>query len=110
LSEPSELTARAEEGDPLAALVARERWAEVVVALNRLTSEQRLVVHYRLILGWPTEKVAQVMGKPANAIYGLQFRALASLTRYLRENERGNEASGPIIQNDASERKSEHGA
>lgn len=83
----AEPVAHAEEDDPLQVLTARERWAEVVVALNRLTAEQRKVLLHRCILGQPTEEVARVMGKPANAVYGLQFRALASLARFLKHDE-----------------------
>lgn len=105
-SDAGEPPAVAEESDPLATLVARERWEEVVAALNRLTSEQRAVLLHRLILGRSTENVAHMMGKPANAIYGLQFRALASLARYLRENE----SLGSAVQSGPRKGGTDHGA
>lgn len=77
----------ADERDPLAALLARERWEEVVAALNRLTPEQRAVLLQRLILGRSTDEVAALLSKPANAIYGLQFRALAALARDLKTHD-----------------------
>jgi RNA polymerase sigma-70 factor (ECF subfamily) len=80
----------AEEDDPLAVLTTREQWAEVVAALELLTSEQRTVLLHRCILGESTDTVSRLLGKPANAIYGLQFRALAALARHLKE------APGPI--------------
>lgn len=88
LSEAEQPSTTAEEDDPLAVITARESWAEVVAALDLLTSEQRAVLLHRCILGRSTDDVARMLGKPANAIYGLQFRALASLSRHLRWNER----------------------
>jgi RNA polymerase sigma-70 factor (ECF subfamily) len=93
--EGAEPSATAEADDPLAVIAARESWAEVVAALSHLTDEQRTVLLQRCILGRSTDEVARTMGKPANAIYGLQFRALASLARHLAKNEAaGNEAAG----------------
>jgi RNA polymerase sigma-70 factor (ECF subfamily) len=82
-----EPTTVAEEADPLQVLTARERWADVVSALNRLTLEQRETLWRRCLLGQSADEVAQAMGKPANAIYGLQFRALAALARYLKDSD-----------------------
>jgi RNA polymerase sigma-70 factor (ECF subfamily) len=73
-----------QERDPLDVITARESWAEVVAALDRLTEEQRSVILYRSVLGYSAEDVAQLLGKQAGAIRALQFRALASLARYLR--------------------------
>jgi RNA polymerase sigma-70 factor (ECF subfamily) len=92
LAEGAEPPTTAEEDDPLLVITARESWAEVVAALNLLTPEQRTVLLHRCILGRSTEDVARMMGKPANAIYGLQFRALASLARHL---EKHGEQIGP---------------
>lgn len=78
-----EPAALAESGDPLGVVVARERWADVVAALRRLTEEQRTVLLYRCVLGYETEEVAQLMDRQPGAIRALQFRALASLTRLL---------------------------
>jgi RNA polymerase sigma-70 factor, ECF subfamily len=83
----AEPTTVAEEADPLLVLTARERWADVVSALNRLTPEQRETLWRRCLLGQSADEVAQVMGKPTNAIYGLQFRALAALVRYLKDSD-----------------------
>jgi RNA polymerase sigma-70 factor (ECF subfamily) len=85
LAETDEPPTTAEEDDPLLVITARESWAEVVAALNLLTPEQRMVLLHRCVLGRSTEDVARMMGKPANAIYGLQFRALASLARHLEK-------------------------
>lgn len=84
----------AEEDDPLAVLTARESWADVVRALNRLTDEQRAVVLYRCVLGYPTEDVARLLDKQPGTIRALQFRALASLARHLgisAEDRRGGD-------------------
>lgn len=74
----------AHERDPLDIITARESWAEVVAALDRLTEEQRSVILYRSVLGYSAEDVAQLLGKQPGAVRALQFRALASLARFLR--------------------------
>ncbi|MGZ3603003.1 MAG: RNA polymerase sigma factor, partial [Ktedonobacterales bacterium] len=66
---------------------ARESWSEVVRALNLLTEEQRSVVLYRCVLGYPTDDVARLMEKQPGTIRALQFRALASLARHLGLND-----------------------
>jgi len=113
LVEGAEPAAGAEEGDPLAVIGARERWAEVVAALDLLTPEQRTVLLHRCLLGRSTGDVARLMGRPANAIYGLQFRALAALARHLgdgahppdrRTGERSHDVDRP------GERRSGHAA
>jgi RNA polymerase sigma-70 factor (ECF subfamily) len=81
--EASPPLAIADEADPLGVVTARESWAEVVVALHRLTEEQRDVVLYRCVLGHPTEDVARLLGKQPAAIRALQHRALTSLARHL---------------------------
>jgi RNA polymerase sigma-70 factor, ECF subfamily len=83
LPEDAQLFAVADEGDPLSIITARESWAEVVAGLNHLTEEQRAVVLYRCVLGYTTDDVARLLEKQPNAIRALQFRALASLARYL---------------------------
>jgi DNA-directed RNA polymerase specialized sigma24 family protein len=60
--------------------------------LQTLTEEQRIVVVYRCALGYATTEVAQLLGKPENAVRGLQFRALASLSRHLAAAERRHDA------------------
>src|SRR5262249_9322719 len=77
LPEDEHPSSSADEGDPLTIITARERWAEVVAGLNRLTEEQRTVVLYRCVLGYSTEDVARMLEKQPNAIRALQFRALA---------------------------------
>jgi RNA polymerase sigma-70 factor, ECF subfamily len=111
-SEATEPATTAEEGDPLAVLSARERWADVVAALNLLTQEQRETLWRRCLLGQSAEEIAQSMDKPTNAIYGLQFRALAALARRLREDEQAHEEDSREQKRDARipERRSGHGA
>lgn len=71
------------ERDPLDVITARESWAEVVAALDRLTEEQRTVILYRSVLGYGAEEVGRLLGKRPGAIRALQFRALAALARHL---------------------------
>jgi RNA polymerase sigma-70 factor (ECF subfamily) len=88
LTEDNHPLAIAEEDDPQAVAAIRERWREIVNALQSLTEEQRVVVVYRCVLGYSTTEVAEMLGKPENAVRGLQFRALASLSRHLAAAER----------------------
>ncbi|HTK09037.1 MAG TPA: sigma-70 family RNA polymerase sigma factor [Ktedonobacteraceae bacterium] len=71
--------------DPARWLEARDEWEAVVRAINALTEEQRQVLVGRLILGYDVTTVAQMVGKKANAVKALQFRALNSLQRLLRK-------------------------
>lgn len=71
------------DGDPAQWIEAREEWASVVAAINTLTEEQRQVLVGRLIIGFDVATVARMMGKKANAVKSLQFRALQSLHRLL---------------------------
>lgn len=71
------------EDDPVSWAEMREDWQTVVQAINRLTEEQRQVLVGRLILGYDIATVARILGKQANAVKALQFRALQSLQRLL---------------------------
>jgi len=93
MPEDAEPVASAEGDDPLAIITARESWSEIVQALNLLTEEQRAVVLYRCVLGYPTEDVARLMEKQPGTIRALQFRALASLARHLGLHD-GKSSSG----------------
>ena len=73
----------AEEGDPLLVLMARESWTETVDALNKLPPDQRSVILYRCVLGYPLDDVAKFMSKKPGTISALQFRAHLSLARRL---------------------------
>ncbi|HEY7340323.1 MAG TPA: sigma-70 family RNA polymerase sigma factor [Ktedonobacterales bacterium] len=83
IPEDAQPWAVAGQGDPLTIITARESWAEVVAGLNRLTEDQRAVILYHCVLGYSTEDVAGLLEKQPNAIRALQFRALASLARFL---------------------------
>ena len=87
LAEDAQPFTVAEEGDPQTVVAIRERWSEIVDALQSLTEEQRVVVVYRCALGYSTTEVAEMLGKPENAVRGLQFRALTSLSRLLAAAE-----------------------
>jgi RNA polymerase sigma-70 factor (ECF subfamily) len=78
----------AEEGDPLLVLMARESWTETVAALNQLPPDQRSVILYRCVLGYPLDEVAQFMSKKPGTISALQFRAHLSLARRLDASAR----------------------
>ncbi len=69
--------------DPVRSAEVRDEWATVVKAINTLTEEQRQVLVGRLILGYDAATVARMLGKKANAVKALQFRALQRLQRVL---------------------------
>lgn len=71
------------ESDPAYWTEAREDWQSVVQAINTLTEEQRQVLVGRLILGYDVAAVAHIIGKKANAVKALQFRAFQRLQRLL---------------------------
>jgi RNA polymerase sigma-70 factor (ECF subfamily) len=67
------------EADPAHLAEARDEWSTVVQAIHALTEEQRQVLVARLIFGYDIATVAQMVGKTANAVKALEFRALRSL-------------------------------
>ncbi len=71
--------------DPAEVVERRDEWHTVVKAINALTEEQRQVLAGRLIMGYDVETVARMIGKKANAVKALQFRALHSLHRLLKK-------------------------
>lgn len=73
--------------DPVLRSESREDWDTVVRAINTLTEDQRQVLVGRLILGYDVATVARMIGKQANAVKALQFRALQSLNRILKKNK-----------------------
>jgi RNA polymerase sigma-70 factor, ECF subfamily len=79
------------ETDPVRWAEARDEWQIVVQAINALTEEQRQVLVGRLILGYDVATVAQMVGKKANAVKALQFRALNSLQRLLQKQDQSEE-------------------
>lgn len=69
--------------DPSEVVETQDEWRTVVNAINALTEEQRQVLVGRLIWGYDVATVARMIGKKANAVKALQFRALQSLQRLL---------------------------
>ena len=70
---------RSSEDDALARLEA----AGVLVAIDRLTVDQRSVLLLRMLADLPIAEIAEVVGKPETAVKSLLRRALASLGRNL---------------------------
>jgi RNA polymerase sigma-70 factor, ECF subfamily len=73
--------------DPAQSAEIHDEWNTVVNAINALTEEQRQVLIGRLILGYDVTTVARMIGKTANAVKALQFRALRSLQRVLGKQD-----------------------
>ena len=88
ISESATLFVNHPDTDPVLRSEAREDWDVVVHAINSLTEEQRQVLVGRLILGYDVATVARMIGKQANAVKALQFRALQSLNRFLAKKRR----------------------
>lgn len=82
-----EIISGSEGADPALQIEVREEWGNVVRAMNSLTEEQRLVLVGRLIMGYDVATVAKMIGKNANAVKALQFRALNSLQRILGKQD-----------------------
>ncbi len=92
LADKSDLLASSDPtSDPLQWSEAREEWSHVVGAINALTEEQRQVLIGRLILGYDIATVARLLGKKANAVKALQFRALQSLGRLLAKRAQSSQ-------------------
>lgn len=75
------------ESNPARYAEVRDDWRQTVQAINALTEDQRQVLVGRLILGYDIATVARIVGKKPNAIKALQFRALNSLQRLLKQQE-----------------------
>jgi RNA polymerase sigma-70 factor, ECF subfamily len=72
--------------DPATATFAESDAAAVHKALLQLTAEQQQVVFLRFFEGLPHDAVATRLGRNANAIRAIQFRALARLRKLLEES------------------------
>jgi RNA polymerase sigma factor (sigma-70 family) len=64
---------------PEAALLADERRAELLAAVNRLREEERLVVSCRFFLGLSEDETAQTLGVKLGTVKSRTSRALAQL-------------------------------
>lgn len=69
-----------------AAMVRRQAASALRAAIADLTDAQQQVIILRFIEGYRIETVANLMGKDANAIKALQFRALRSLAARLERS------------------------
>ena len=70
---------------PAAAVSHKMRWEEVSEALEHLTEDQREVVALRFGQEMPIREVADLMNKSEGAVKQLQARAVAALSRHLRQ-------------------------
>ena len=71
--------------DPHSVAESKEHKRLVQESLQKLTEEQRQVLALRFGSGFSLDETAEAMGKKANAIKALQFRALEALRRGLGE-------------------------
>jgi len=81
---PEELPASGPPPDDLAA--RSELGGQLQQALASLTPDQLHVISLRFGVGLSLEETAASLGKEANAIKALQFRALAALRRTMGED------------------------
>lgn len=72
-------------GGPAEAIEDLEQRQKVRTAMKQLTAEQQHVLALRFGGGYNLEETAALMGRNANAVKALQFRALQSLRRGLGE-------------------------
>lgn len=56
-------------------------------ALDKLNEEQRKVIEFRIIKGYPVSETARLMGKKEGNIRVLQYRALKNLLNIMSENK-----------------------
>lgn len=59
----------------------------ILAALDELTELQQQVITLKIIEGYPTHEVAEIMGKNQGAVRALQMRGLRSLRRHLEKND-----------------------
>ena len=72
---------------PAARVASNLRWQQVKAALPLLTDAQREVLALRFGQELPIREAARLMGKSEGAVKQLQARALAALSRHLRNEE-----------------------
>lgn len=73
---------------PEATVVWNETRSDLTGLLDDLGEEQREVLLLRFAAGLDTNEVAEVMGRKANAVRQLQFRALTSLRKRIEDEGR----------------------
>ena len=71
--------------EPAAAVSRKMRWEDVSEALEQLTEDQREVIALRFGQEMPIRDVAELMNKSEGAVKQLQARAVAALSRQLRQ-------------------------
>ena len=71
------------EPGPEEVAVTRQEMDMVGAALAALTDDQRETIELRFFAGLSARETAEVMGRQAGTIRGLQFRAIAALRRQL---------------------------
>ncbi len=69
----------ASSGDPAGHVVRGEQTAQLLRAVRRLSPEQQEVIALRFFAELSVAEVSQVMGRSANAVRQLQFRAVTTL-------------------------------
>jgi RNA polymerase sigma-70 factor (ECF subfamily) len=77
----------APDGNPEQDLHQQQDQQALRAALARLPYDQRMVIELRFIEDWSHDKVARTLGKTVDATRALQYRALESLRRLLKEEE-----------------------
>lgn len=75
--------------DPEKALLRSEISNELNEMMSTLSPDQREVLLLRFAAGLETDEICQVMGRNANAIRQLQFRALDTMRRQMQEGAVG---------------------
>jgi RNA polymerase sigma-70 factor (ECF subfamily) len=100
-SDIDELAPRADdEPGPERRAILTDDLDRVAAAMRTLTDEQREVIGLRFFAGLTPAEAAEVMGKQAGTIRGLQFRAIAAIRRAMgieiETNDRAASAGEPV--------------
>lgn len=65
-------------------VIRQQTYADVRLALNHLTPDQRQLIILKFYMDKDNREIAQIMGKKEGTIRALQMRALAALRRHLQ--------------------------
>jgi RNA polymerase sigma-70 factor (ECF subfamily) len=77
-----------ENNDPHMIVEANDERRRITDAIQQLTYEQQQVITLRFGNDYSLEETASIMGKNANAIKALQFRALSALRRVVQADKK----------------------
>jgi RNA polymerase sigma-70 factor (ECF subfamily) len=93
---------------PEDAVLAGERRDELLVAVNSLRPEDRLIIHYRYWLELPEAETAAALGVARGTVKSRLSRALGRLRTALEARQRAAGAPPPRVTETAADSRGEH--